>query len=119
MSNQETSRPFAPTNDSASNPMPNSLRAKCSSKDNSMTNQAQSPQAADSAMGKASSSEEHAGKLTYGEYLKIPQLLNLQQRRVGDQSQDRKSTHLNSSHVAISYAVFCLKKKKKTMKTTP
>src|SRR5215208_3831310 len=27
---------------------------------------------------------------------------------------DRKSTRLNSSHVAISYAVFCLKKKKKT-----
>src|SRR6266508_5297215 len=27
--------------------------------------------------------------------------------------QDRKSTRLNSSHVAISYAVFCLKKKKK------
>src|SRR5207253_5871956 len=26
-------------------------------------------------------------------------------------SQDRKSTRLNSSHVAISYAVFCLKKK--------
>src|SRR5690625_6123568 len=26
---------------------------------------------------------------------------------------DRKSTRLNSSHVAISYAVFCLKKKKK------
>src|SRR5437660_9324975 len=30
---------------------------------------------------------------------------------------DRKSTRLNSSHVAISYAVFCLKKKKKK-KTT-
>src|SRR5437660_2970378 len=29
-------------------------------------------------------------------------------------TQDRKSTRLNSSHVAISYAVFCLKKKKKT-----
>src|SRR5215208_8154583 len=29
---------------------------------------------------------------------------------------DRKSTRLNSSHVAISYAVFCLKKKKKTHK---
>src|SRR5207253_8741902 len=29
---------------------------------------------------------------------------------------DRKSTRLNSSHVAISYAVFCLKKKKKTKK---
>src|SRR5207249_11482746 len=27
-------------------------------------------------------------------------------------SQDRKSTRLNSSHVSISYAVFCLKKKK-------
>src|SRR5439155_19948839 len=27
-------------------------------------------------------------------------------------SPDRKSTRLNSSHVAISYAVFCLKKKK-------
>src|SRR5699024_12401488 len=30
---------------------------------------------------------------------------------------DRKSTRLNSSHVSISYAVFCLKKKKET-KTT-
>src|SRR5699024_12672859 len=28
--------------------------------------------------------------------------------------QDRKSTRLNSSHVSISYAVFCLKKKKNT-----
>src|SRR5438067_9072224 len=28
-------------------------------------------------------------------------------------SKDRKSTRLNSSHVSISYAVFCLKKKKK------
>src|SRR5690625_242687 len=28
-----------------------------------------------------------------------------------EQTQDRKSTRLNSSHVAISYAVFCLKKK--------
>src|SRR5438067_11548969 len=27
---------------------------------------------------------------------------------------DRKSTRLNSSHVSISYAVFCLKKKKRT-----
>src|SRR5688572_31227726 len=32
----------------------------------------------------------------------------------GDQvSEDRKSTRLNSSHSQISYAVFCLKKKKK------
>src|SRR2546426_2425020 len=28
---------------------------------------------------------------------------------------DRKSTRLNSSHLVISYAVFCLKKKKKTI----
>src|SRR2546426_2973862 len=30
-----------------------------------------------------------------------------------DTSEDRKSTRLNSSHLVISYAVFCLKKKKK------
>src|SRR3989442_7646005 len=30
---------------------------------------------------------------------------------------DRKSTRLNSSHVRISYAVFCLKKKKRTRAT--
>src|SRR5438876_7676570 len=34
--------------------------------------------------------------------------------RVG--AKDRKSTRLNSSHPSISYAVFCLKKKKKTNK---
>src|SRR5207253_9174343 len=32
-------------------------------------------------------------------------------------ARDRKSTRLNSSHVAISYAVFCLKKKKTTKDT--
>src|SRR5437868_9284843 len=31
---------------------------------------------------------------------------------------DRKSTRLNSSHVSISYAVFCLKKKKKRTHAT-
>src|SRR2546426_1376285 len=30
----------------------------------------------------------------------------------GDRARDRKSTRLNSSHLVISYAVFCLKKKK-------
>src|SRR5437870_8289856 len=34
-------------------------------------------------------------------------------RRTPRFARDRKSTRLNSSHVAISYAVFCLKKKKK------
>src|SRR5690625_6513949 len=32
---------------------------------------------------------------------------------------DRKSTRLNSSHVAISYAVFCLKKKNTNQTTIP
>src|SRR5690625_4554969 len=32
---------------------------------------------------------------------------------------DRKSTRLNSSHVAISYAVFCLKKKKQKTHAQP
>src|SRR5690625_6538011 len=33
--------------------------------------------------------------------------------KIKELKKDRKSTRLNSSHVAISYAVFCLKKKKK------
>src|SRR5438045_6179448 len=33
------------------------------------------------------------------------------------ESQDRKSTRLNSSHLGISYAVFCLKKKNKIFST--
>src|SRR5690606_39885949 len=37
----------------------------------------------------------------------------LQQAQEHMQHLDRKSTRLNSSHVKISYAVFCLKKKKK------
>src|SRR5258705_9805419 len=32
---------------------------------------------------------------------------------------DRKSTRLNSSHLGISYAVFCLKKKKRKTPTSP
>src|SRR5690242_21193168 len=36
--------------------------------------------------------------------------------RILSATEDRKSTRLNSSHMSISYAVFCLKKKKK--KTT-
>src|SRR2546426_11577923 len=32
---------------------------------------------------------------------------------VDDRQEDRKSTRLNSSHLVISYAVFCLKKKNK------
>src|SRR3712207_8940991 len=38
-------------------------------------------------------------------------------RRLGLARADRKSTRLNSSHANISYAVFCLKKKKTTSDT--
>src|SRR5438874_6698053 len=38
-------------------------------------------------------------------------------RRVAVEKEDRKSTRLNSSHVEISYAVFCLKKKKSKIST--
>src|SRR6266480_6887377 len=37
----------------------------------------------------------------------------LQRVEEQDAVRDRKSTRLNSSHMSISYAVFCLKKKKK------
>src|SRR5207302_10646918 len=39
--------------------------------------------------------------------------------RLSAQRIDRKSTRLNSSHVKISYAVFCLKKKKKKKGRAP
>src|SRR5690554_7162063 len=43
----------------------------------------------------------------YAHYLNNGDLAHLKKAK------DRKSTRLNSSHVRISYAVFCLKKKKK------
>src|SRR5258707_3969655 len=42
------------------------------------------------------------------------QRINLDPALDAERSGDRKSTRLNSSHANISYAVFCLKKKKKT-----
>src|SRR5256885_9380753 len=41
------------------------------------------------------------------------------ERHVGDEVADRKSTRLNSSHLVISYAVFCLKKKKEGNAISP
>src|SRR5699024_11915505 len=38
-------------------------------------------------------------------------ILVSREERTSTKSEDRKSTRLNSSHVSISYAVFCLKKK--------
>src|SRR5690606_39779027 len=43
----------------------------------------------------------------------------LANRQVVQAQVDRKSTRLNSSHVKISYAVFCLKKKKKLTPSAP
>src|SRR3712207_8593465 len=40
----------------------------------------------------------------------VPEIIGFLRKR----SEDRKSTRLNSSHANISYAVFCLKKKKKS-----
>src|SRR5699024_11601694 len=42
-----------------------------------------------------------------------PLILHSKQPSSPSNNRDRKSTRLNSSHVSISYAVFCLKKKKK------
>src|SRR5690606_41335763 len=51
----------------------------------------------------------------HGEAAHLPRRGGRKALRPGDlrrADQDRKSTRLNSSHVKISYAVFCLKKKK-------
>src|SRR5690554_1248384 len=59
----------------------------------------------------------HFGEITYGvdERGEVGLLTrNIRIRASEDADQDRKSTRLNSSHVRISYAVFCLKKKKST-----
>src|SRR5256886_13016905 len=49
--------------------------------------------------------------LTPSVKISVPKWVGKNARR---QRTDRKSTRLNSSHSQISYAVFCLKKKKKT-----
>src|SRR5437764_10072814 len=58
-----------------------------------------------------------AGELSWTK----PEQMHLTLAFLGEQppealERDRKSTRLNSSHRCISYAVFCLKKKKKTKK---
>src|SRR5699024_11377480 len=42
-------------------------------------------------------------------YVEVPK--NIAEKIIAQRGRDRKSTRLNSSHVSISYAVFCLKKK--------
>src|SRR5436305_10298900 len=53
---------------------------------------------------------DNGSGMTRDELLRFFSTLGEGAKRIGD----RKSTRLNSSHVRISYAVFCLKKKKKT-----
>src|SRR5689334_23409135 len=49
--------------------------------------------------------------------LRVPEIEAVGQRHgLRSHAEDRKSTRLNSSHSSISYAVFCLKKKKKKKK---
>src|SRR3989442_10536343 len=58
---------------------------------------------------------EH-GWLTPADRDQVEKLLERKLKKpavLGQHVRDRKSTRLNSSHVRISYAVFCLKKKKK------
>src|SRR2546430_7625063 len=55
-------------------------------------------------------------RLDAREHLDVRASRRRQRRR---RSRDRKSTRLNSSHSQISYAVFCLKKKKITILSIP
>src|SRR5205807_6640643 len=75
--------------------------------------------AASAAVAAAATTDEKARKL-YARAQQIrnltfePEKTNAEARSARDK--DRKSTRLNSSHLVISYAVFCLKKKKKKNK---
>src|SRR5437870_8006876 len=51
-----------------------------------------------------------AERVASGQQYRLP-IRPQHRKQLGDARRDRKSTRLNSSHVAISYAVFCLKKK--------
>src|SRR5690625_6007473 len=59
--------------------------------------------------------KKYAKDIVYGNKESIPLFSSVLEGETFIVSKkDRKSTRLNSSHVAISYAVFCLKKKKHT-----
>src|SRR5256885_16770108 len=55
---------------------------------------------------------QHAGGQALRLGLELEALVRVDGDQLGERA-DRKSTRLNSSHLVISYAVFCLKKKKK------
>src|SRR5438045_7267469 len=65
-------------------------------------------------------SQEYAGAVELNHYVADKPVIfeSSENGKTGSGTvQDRKSTRLNSSHLGISYAVFCLKKKKKTQQT--
>src|SRR5207249_5336362 len=55
------------------------------------------------------------GSAAIGAVLQNQLAADLHNRAVSYSAQDRKSTRLNSSHVSISYVVFCLKKKSRML----
>src|SRR5262245_63043740 len=55
---------------------------------------------------------QSAGSLPAAHRLPLRAALSLRPGSVSQRRRDRKSIRLNSSHLGISYAVFCLKKKK-------
>src|SRR5688572_32544781 len=69
------------------------------------------------AIGQAPSGRERSRLSEWRNYTRLASFRERSRRqltRTGGNAGDRKSTRLNSSHSQISYAVFCLKKKKKT-----
>src|SRR5690554_7686071 len=75
--------------------------------------------AAQELLGQAGSLDHRAFRAEVGDQVGLHlKTRDARQAHRQQHATDRKSTRLNSSHVRISYAVFCLKKKKKKIKTT-
>src|SRR5207249_7322499 len=66
-------------------------------------------------VGRGDDAHVHLDRLRAADAEEGTVLEHTQQLHLRRRGQDRKSTRLNSSHVSISYAVFCLKKKKTTI----
>src|SRR5204862_7724730 len=61
----------------------------------------------------------HPGEAEDAPLVRVAALHLVDHLAVGPTGADRKSTRLNSSHVEISYAVFCLKKKQQSHARSP
>src|SRR2546430_6136845 len=58
--------------------------------------------------------DRHGRGQSRGDLVRVARGGTARERSAAGRRQDRKSTRLNSSHSQISYAVFCLKKKKQS-----